>query len=68
MGFNIFIRKEWCKGCSFCIQICPKKVFEKKRDGVEVKEVEKCIGCRLCEYLCPDLAITVEKEEICPKE
>jgi NAD-dependent dihydropyrimidine dehydrogenase PreA subunit len=48
--------------------MCPKKVFEKKRDGVEVKEVEKCIGCRLCEYLCPDLAITVEKEEICPKE
>ncbi|MEO0098298.1 MAG: 4Fe-4S binding protein [candidate division WOR-3 bacterium] len=63
--FKVAIRKEWCKGCLFCYQICPKKVFEKDASLPKVAHEEKCIGCLLCEYLCPDLAITVEK---CQKE
>ncbi len=70
------MRQEWCKGCSLCIDICPKGVFlnteEISKRGFKVikpiKE-EKCIGCLLCELFCPDLVITVEeiKEDLSPK-
>ncbi|MEO0102165.1 MAG: ferredoxin family protein [candidate division WOR-3 bacterium] len=66
-GFKVLIRKEWCKGCFLCLQICPKKVFTRGEGKVpEVKDQDKCSGCLLCELLCPDLAITVEGR--CPRE
>jgi 2-oxoglutarate ferredoxin oxidoreductase subunit delta len=63
--------KELCKGCGFCIEFCPKKVYERSYEindkGVNLPKVvreEDCIGCNLCSMLCPDLAISVESEEV----
>ena len=53
-----------CKGCSICVNFCPKKVLEvteiEKVAIVEGKEKE-CISCGQCEMRCPDYAIFVEK-------
>lgn len=55
-----------CKGCGFCIVVCPVKVIDwSDRLGVygtpsvEV-EAEGCILCHQCERICPDAAIGVE--------
>ncbi|MCK4909545.1 MAG: 4Fe-4S binding protein [Planctomycetes bacterium] len=64
--FQITINKNWCKGCSLCVQICPKKVFRlSEKPGSrgyffsEPVKPELCTGCLECELHCPDLAIKV---------
>ncbi|MHC1591668.1 MAG: 4Fe-4S dicluster domain-containing protein [Candidatus Helarchaeales archaeon] len=60
------INEEYCKGCGYCMLICPKKVLEhsgrlnaKGYDVVEVKHPEDCIHCKKCELICPEFAINV---------
>lgn len=63
---EIHIDEKLCKGCYFCVEICPKEVLAKS-DGlspkgyiiVKVENIENCIVCRLCERICPDFAISV---------
>jgi len=71
---KIELKKEWCKGCNLCIEICPKDVFDRESKissrgfrEIIIKHAEKCTGCMLCEMLCPDLVITIEKESPDPK-
>lgn len=60
---RVFIRKNRCKGCQFCIEFCPQGVLVLSRDfnargyryPVAVKDA--CINCSLCLSLCPDYAI-----------
>ncbi len=60
---RVFIRKNRCKGCQFCIEFCPQDVLALSKDfnakgyryPVVVKDV--CIHCTLCIALCPDYAI-----------
>ncbi len=66
---SIHINQKWCKGCYICLEVCPKKVFEKSKEVSEkgfnpvfVAHPEQCPACQQCEMLCPDLAITVKKE------
>jgi 2-oxoglutarate ferredoxin oxidoreductase subunit delta len=68
---DIFIIEDRCKGCSFCIEFCPRKVLELSKKvnqiGVHpprVKDSSLCVGCDVCEEICPDFAIfLVDKEE-----
>jgi 2-oxoglutarate ferredoxin oxidoreductase subunit delta len=68
---DILVLEDRCKGCSFCIEFCPKDVLEESKKlnvrGVhppQVKDIELCVGCGICEELCPDFAIfMVDKEE-----
>jgi len=63
-----------CKGCSFCIEFCPKKVFEESKKVNEigyhpprVKDLSLCVGCGVCEDICPDFAVfLVDKGENSP--
>lgn len=48
------INIDYCKGCNLCIEVCPKKVFEKGKDISErgyytaiVKFKEQCTNFRL---------------------
>ena len=66
----IKVNEDWCKGCSICIERCPKNALEESdklnKRGVRpprLKKINECNYCRLCELLCPDLAITVIPEE-----
>jgi len=65
---NIQINQKWCKGCYICLEVCPKKVFEKSKEVSEkgfnpvlIAHLDQCTSCLQCEMLCPDLAIQVEK-------
>jgi 2-oxoglutarate ferredoxin oxidoreductase subunit delta len=68
---SIRLNQAWCKGCYICLEICPKKVFEKSSEVSEkgfnpvvVAHPAECSRCLQCELLCPDLAINVEMEEV----
>ncbi len=58
-----------CKGCSLCVEACPKKILrlspdvlnEKGHHPAEVTDESACIACAFCATMCPDCVITVEK-------
>ncbi len=68
---DVVLIEDRCKGCSYCIEFCPKKVFEQgdklNKIGVHpprIKDSTACVGCGLCEEICPDFAIfLVDKVE-----
>ena len=60
----LFIKAELCKGCGFCIDLCPSAALafsrEYNRKGyhypVLASEIQ-CNGCDLCGLYCPDFSI-----------
>ena len=67
---KVSIIEDRCKGCSFCVEYCPRDVlemsehFNKKGYHVPyVKKPEDCVNCNFCEVICPEFAIYVEKLE-----
>lgn len=70
MAKRIKLIKELCKGCGYCIEFCPNKVFEESEEITEkgvappsIKHPDKCTLCGLCTMLCPDFALTLEEDE-----
>jgi 2-oxoglutarate ferredoxin oxidoreductase subunit delta len=68
---EIHLIKDQCKGCGYCIEFCPKKVFEESDEinarGVHpprVMDESKCILCCFCTAVCPDFAIYVVEKEL----
>jgi len=66
----IFILKERCKGCGFCIEFCPQGVLVESQEfnskGYHPPAVVSsavCVSCGLCELICPEFAI-YRKEEL----
>ncbi len=64
----ITIIKDFCKGCGFCIEYCPKKVYdlsgEMNKKGYRLSypaRIDECTECGLCDLYCPDFAILLEK-------
>ncbi|MFH1009760.1 MAG: 4Fe-4S dicluster domain-containing protein [bacterium] len=65
-GHAIAIDEILCKGCTLCVEICPKDVLEMV-DAIDrwegaiarVKDIDACIACFLCEHECPDFALLV---------
>lgn len=56
------IKKNWCKGCRLCVDICPKKLISADELGkIQIGAPDKCTACGMCESICPDFAIRVEK-------
>jgi 2-oxoglutarate ferredoxin oxidoreductase subunit delta len=65
---EIHLLKDQCKGCGFCIEFCPKKVFSESHEinarGVHPPKVDdesKCVVCSFCTAVCPDFAIYVNE-------
>lgn len=65
-GHALAISDAFCKGCTICVEVCPKDVLEMvevidRWEGaiVRVKDIDACIACNLCEHECPDFAILV---------
>ena len=65
---KVIVTAEYCKGCLFCVQVCPKNVLG-TTNAVNVKgyryvaalNPDDCIGCAMCAIMCPDAAIEVFK-------
>jgi 2-oxoglutarate ferredoxin oxidoreductase subunit delta len=65
---ELCIITDWCKGCGFCVEFCPKHVLENSekfnRKGYHPPRVanpEVCNHCDMCEMICPDFAIFTVK-------
>jgi 2-oxoglutarate ferredoxin oxidoreductase subunit delta len=65
---KIRIDEKLCKGCLFCVEVCPKNVLVKSTKLgpkgyiiVEAERQEECIECEMCEKICPDFAISIRK-------
>jgi 2-oxoglutarate ferredoxin oxidoreductase subunit delta len=63
---EIYIIKDRCKGCGFCIEFCPMSVLEESDEINEkgfhpprVVDESKCVLCNFCSAVCPDFAIYV---------
>ena len=67
----ICILEERCKGCGYCIELCPRNFlefssgFNKKGYHPPVaKNMGSCVNCHYCEIICPEFAIySVEAPE-----
>ena len=70
MTYKYSIAIEYCKGCSLCVTVCPKKVLEianqvspKGYFPAYQARPEDCIFCAICCTMCPDVAITISEIE-----
>jgi 2-oxoglutarate ferredoxin oxidoreductase subunit delta len=64
----IVVDAERCKGCRFCLGVCPKNIIGMASDinqggylpvmVIEGKNRE-CTGCEACAIMCPDTAISI---------
>ena len=66
MDGHITIEGERCKGCLFCIELCPKKSICLSEDlnlkGYFMASFDPdtgCNGCGTCALMCPEAAIEV---------
>lgn len=69
---TVYIIKDRCKGCGFCIEYCPKQLLKASKEfnvkGYHypvVIDEKGCINCKVCEDICPEFAIysITEKED-----
>jgi len=61
---KIYVRTERCKGCTFCVEYCPRDVLgmsegfnEKGYHFPEAVHQEECVDCKLCQRICPEFSI-----------
>ncbi len=50
---------EKCTGCSRCIEVCPREVFEMQAEIVRILNKDRCIECGACANNCPHEALKV---------
>ena len=59
------IEKTRCKGCRYCIEVCPKKALsfsgEISDQGYDTVKVDDalCIQCGACYRVCPDYVFEI---------
>jgi len=61
---DVYVDRERCKGCGFCVEFCPTKALELEA-GYNAKGYhppmlarrDDCNGCDLCGLYCPDFSI-----------
>jgi 2-oxoglutarate ferredoxin oxidoreductase subunit delta len=67
-GFTVEVDFEGCKGCLYCLALCPEGVFERggrlNPKGYEPPVAARpldCSGCQRCFLACPDFCLSVER-------
>ncbi|OIP32547.1 MAG: 4Fe-4S ferredoxin [Deltaproteobacteria bacterium CG2_30_43_15] len=67
---KVSIIEDRCKGCSFCVEYCPRNVLEMSeyfnKKGYHIPYIKNpgdCVNCNFCEVICPEFAIYIEKLE-----
>jgi len=60
---KVYIIKDRCKGCGYCIEFCPREVLEFSKEfnikgyHPPIVKSDGCLNCHYCELLCPEFAI-----------
>jgi 2-oxoglutarate ferredoxin oxidoreductase subunit delta len=61
---TVFVLREVCKGCSYCVDFCPPHCLELSKEFNAkgyffpvLARPDECTGCDLCGLYCPDFAI-----------
>ena len=52
---------EKCKGCGFCVEVCPLGVIV--AEGRKIRLSEGCVDCKSCAKVCPEGALTLTGPE-----
>jgi NAD-dependent dihydropyrimidine dehydrogenase PreA subunit len=64
MPFTLAVDEDRCKGCTTCVEVCPKGVFDLYRvDSLlrsRVARMTDCEQCTACVKQCPERAILAE--------
>jgi|YelNatPaOPRAMG01_1025707.scaffolds.fasta_scaffold202646_2 NAD-dependent dihydropyrimidine dehydrogenase PreA subunit len=59
----IEIKKEFCKNCNVCVEVCPLDVLKESNDLTPlIAYREDCQSCYLCKISCPEGAIVINPE------
>ena len=53
----IMKEQEKCISCGYCVNVCPPKVYEQQKIGIENNSDILCISCGQCTNICPVEAI-----------
>jgi len=62
---KVLLDTEKCKGCGYCINVCPKKVIrfgdKFNKEGYKFIQIDEtnCIGCGSCHTICPDSVMEI---------
>jgi 2-oxoglutarate ferredoxin oxidoreductase subunit delta len=66
---NISIDSELCKGCEYCLSLCPRQVIRLSKDYnsmghryAVIESDDRCTRCRSCAIICPDIAIIINQK------
>ncbi|MCL2753568.1 MAG: 4Fe-4S binding protein [Defluviitaleaceae bacterium] len=70
MNIILTFNEDLCKGCSLCVNVCPKKILKLDTTRVNAKgynpisctDVDDCVTCGICAMICPDSVIKVVRE------
>jgi len=66
---RVAIDENYCKGCGFCVEFCPKGCIVISKDKVSsqgyllpvFERPERCTGCGICGIMCPAMSLEVYK-------
>jgi len=68
--FTLSLKRDKCKGCGLCLDVCPQKVLRLStafnRLGchfVEAPDHSLCTGCKRCVTICPDVVIELHRKD-----
>jgi len=68
----IIIDTERCKGCRFCVAVCPVSIIRMETSlnkggytpaTIDPKKSSECTGCSACATMCPEAAIAVYRRD-----
>lgn len=57
--------KDKCIGCGFCVEVCPREVFNIFESKAVIENKDLCIECGACAKNCPAKAISVDAGVAC---